>query len=237
MPNKLNNQGKRYMQNIRDAIKAVQERIEKACARSGRAASEVRLIGVTKRVDIGRIKEAMACGLKDFGENYIQEAKKKIEEITTCEEINWHMIGHIQTNKVKFLPGMFGYIHSVDRWELAELLDRYGKGMNVLFELNLSGEVTKQGTTVDNLKKMLERIGQLKNIRPVGLMTMAPFVDDPEDVRGVFGRLRERLYEANREFSLNMTELSMGMSSDFEVAIEEGATMVRVGTAIFGDRS
>ncbi|MCX5810923.1 MAG: YggS family pyridoxal phosphate-dependent enzyme, partial [Proteobacteria bacterium] len=205
------------MQNIGDAIKTVQEKIEKACARSGRSASEVRLIGVTKRVDIGRIKEAMACGLKDFGENYIQEAKKKIEEITPCEEISWHMIGHIQTNKVKFLPGMFGYIHSVDRWELAELLDRYGKEMNVLFELNLSGEATKQGTTVDNLKRMLERVNQLKNIKPVGLMTMAPFVDDPEEVRGVFKGLGETLHEANREFLLNMTELSMGMSSDFEV--------------------
>jgi pyridoxal phosphate enzyme (YggS family) len=225
------------MLNIEDSIKAVRERIEKACARSGRSTSEVRLIGVTKKVDIGRIKEAMACGLKDFGENYIQEAKKKIEEIAPCEEINWHMIGHIQTNKVKFLPGLFGYIHSVGRWELAELLDRYNKEMNVLFELNLSGEATKQGTTVDNLKKMLERIDQLKNIRPVGLMTMAPFVDDPEDVRGVFGRLRETLHEVNREFSLNMTELSMGMSSDFEVAIEEGSTMARVGTAIFGERS
>jgi len=225
------------MRNIEDSIKTVRERIEKACARSGRSTSEVRLIGVTKKVDIGRIKEAMACGLKDFGENYIQEAKKKIEEIAPCEEINWHMIGHIQTNKVKFLPGLFGYIHSVGRWELAELLDRYNKEMNVLFELNLSGEATKQGTTVDNLKKMLERIDQLKNIRPVGLMTMAPFVDDPEDVRGVFGRLRETLHEVNREFSLNMTELSMGMSSDFEVAIEEGSTMARVGTAIFGERS
>lgn len=224
------------MLNIRDAIEAVQERIEKACARSGRSAAEVRLIGVTKRVDIGRIQEAMACGLKDFGENYIQEAKKKIEEIASCEEINWHMIGHIQTNKVKYLPGLFGYIHSVDRWELAESLDRYGKEMNVLFELNLSGEASKQGTTVDNLKKMLERVSQLKNIRSVGLMTMAPFVDDPEEVRGVFRGLRETMHEVNREFSLDMRELSMGMSSDFEVAIEEGATMVRVGTAIFGER-
>lgn len=225
------------MQNIGDAIRAVQERMEKACARAGRSASEVRLIGVTKRVDTGRIKEAMACGLKDFGENYIQEAKGKIKEVVPCEDMNWHMIGHIQTNKVKYLPGLFGYIHSVDRWELAELLDRYGKAMNVLFELNLAGEATKQGATVDNLKKMLEGVKQLKNIKPVGLMTMAPLVDDPEETRGVFGRLREILHEANREFSLDMHELSMGMSSDFEVAIEEGATMVRVGTAIFGERA
>lgn len=225
------------MRNISDAIKAVLERVEKACIRSGRPLSEVRLIGVTKRVDIGRIKEAMACGLKDFGENYIQEAKRKIEEIAPCEEVNWHMIGHIQTNKIKYLPGLFGYIHSVDRYEILELLDKYNKEIMVLFELNLSGEATKQGTIVDNLKKMLERVNQLKNIKPVGLMTMAPFVDDPEEVRGVFKGLRETMHEANREFLLNMTELSMGMSSDFEVAIEEGATMVRVGTAIFGERS
>lgn len=224
------------MHNIGNAIKAVQERIEKACIRSGRSLSEVRLIGVTKRVDIGKIKEAMVYGLKDFGENYMQEAKKKIEEIAPYKKANWHMIGHIQTNKVKYIPALFNYVHSVDRWEITELLDKYDKEINVLFELNLSGEPTKQGTTVDNLRRMLEKVDELKNIRPVGLMTMAPFVDDPEDVRYIFGRLRETLYNVNKEFSLGMNELSMGMSSDFEVAIEEGATMVRVGTAIFGER-
>ena len=224
------------MQNIKDSIEAVKEKIERACARSGRSTSEVRLIGVTKRVDAGRIQEAIACGLNDFGENYIQEAKRKIEEMASLEGVNWHMIGHIQTNKVKYLPGLFSYIHSVDRWEILELLDRYKKPIDVMFELNLSGETTKHGTDEDNLRRMLEKIGQLKYLKPVGLMTMAPFVDDPEDVRGVFSRVRETLFKINGEFGLDMNELSMGMSSDFEVAIEEGATMIRVGTAIFGER-
>lgn len=224
------------MQSVKDSIETVREKIEKACARSRRPVSEVRLIGVTKRVDAVRIQEAMACGLKDFGENYIQEAKRKIKEITPFEGINWHMIGHIQTNKVKYLPNLFGYIHSIDRWEILELLDRYKKPINVLFELNLSKEATKHGTNVDNLRRMLENIGRLKYIKPVGLMTMAPFVDDQGVVRGVFGKLRETLHKINSEFSLNMDELSMGMSSDFEIAIEEGATLVRVGTAIFGER-
>ncbi len=225
------------MQNIKDSIEAVKEKIERACARSGRSTSEVRLIGVTKRVDAGRIQEAIACGLNDFGENYIQEAKRKIEEMASLEGVNWHMIGHIQTNKVKYLPGLFSYIHSVDRWEILELLDRYKKPIDVMFELNLSGETTKHGTDEDNLRRMLEKIGQLKYLKPVGLMTMAPFVDDPEDVRGVFSRVRETLFKINGEFGLDMNELSMGMSSDFEVAIEEGATMIRVGTAIFGERT
>lgn len=229
------------MMDISDRIKAVREKIERACAGSGRAASEVRLIGVTKRVDLVRIKEAAEAGLTDFGENYIQEAKEKIESARLTsnlfENVNWHMIGHIQTNKVKHMPGLFNYVHSVDRPEVLELLDRRSREMNVLFELNLSGEASKQGTDEDGLRRMLERISQLKNVRPMGLMTMAPFVDDPEDVRYVFSKLRETLHKVNKEFSLTMRELSMGMSSDFEVAIEEGATMVRVGTAIFGERT
>ncbi len=224
------------MQDISDRIKAVQEKIEKACARSGRAASEVRLIGVTKRVDEGRIRQAMIAGLCDFGENYIQEAKAKIEGFGPQQGVHWHMIGHIQTNKVKYLPGLFGYVHSVDRPEILELLDRKAEAINVLFELNLSGETSKQGTDEDGLRRILENAVQAKNIKPVGLMTMAPFVDDPEAVRGIFSRLRGILHTVNKEFSMDMRELSMGMSSDFEVAIEEGATMVRVGTAIFGER-
>jgi hypothetical protein len=228
------------LRSISDRIKAVRERIEKACAGSGRSASDVRLIGVTKRVDIVRIREAAGAGLRDFGENYIQEAKAKIESAGSTpdmfENVNWHMIGHIQTNKIKFIAPLFSYVHSVDRWEVAEMLNRYNKEINVLFELNLAGEESKQGTDEDGLRRMLEKVDQLKNIKPVGLMTMPPFADDPEEVRGLFGRLREMLHRTNKEFSLEMHELSMGMSSDFEVAVEEGATMVRIGTAIFGER-
>ncbi len=222
------------MNTIEDGIQRVRERISRASARSGRSEKDVRLVAVTKKVDIERIRIAFSSGIKDFGENYIQEALKKIEVFGDgpC----WHMIGHIQTNKVKNIPGFFSYVHSVDRREILEGLERFGKPVKVLFELNLSGEESKHGTQEDNLKRMLERMHGLKNVEPVGLMTMAPFVENVEDVRSVFATLRHILEKVNREFSLDMRELSMGMSSDFEVAIEEGATMVRIGTAIFGER-
>ena len=220
---------------VEDTIRAVKERIAAASRKAGRLETEVRLVGVTKRVDSERIREAVRAGLLDFGENYIQEAKKKIEGFG--EKVRWHMIGHIQANKLKYIPPLFDYVHSVDRWEIAEGLDKYGKAMNILFELNLSGEASKHGAEEDSLRRMLEKVPDLKHVKPVGLMTMAPFVDDPEEVRGVFGSLREILGRMNKEFGLDMKELSMGMSSDFEVAVEEGATMVRVGTAIFGERS
>jgi PLP dependent protein len=221
--------------NTGDAIKRIRERIAGACSRAGRSESEVRLIGATKGVDAERIRYAACCGLTDFGENYIQEAKEKIDGFH--EKICWHMIGHIQTNKVKYIPKLFDYVHSVDRLELLEMMDRYGKNLKILFELNLAGEASKHGTGEDTLKKMLEKIGGLKHIEPVGLMTMPPLAENPEDVRGIFRRLGALLQSVNREFSLNMSELSMGMSSDFEVAVEEGATMVRIGTAIFGERT
>jgi pyridoxal phosphate enzyme (YggS family) len=137
---------------------------------------------------------------------------------------------------VKYIPGLFSYVHSVDRWEILEGLEKFRKPMKVLFELNLSGEKSKHGTQEDNLRRMLEKMHILQNMEPIGLMTMAPYVDNSEEVRDIFSTLRRIMEKANREFSLNMGELSMGMSSDFEVAIEEGATMVRVGTAIFGER-
>ena len=222
------------MNAIEDGIKRVREKIAKASARAGRSEKDVRLVAVTKKVDEERIRSAFSCGIKDFGENYIQEAQKKIEGVG--EGPCWHMIGHVQTNKVRYIPGLFSYVHSVDRWEILERLNRFGKPMKVLFELNLSGEESKHGTQEDNLKRMLEKMHILQHVEPVGLMTMAPFVENAEDARGVFATLRHILEKTNREFSLAMRELSMGMSSDFEVAIEEGATMVRIGTAIFGER-
>jgi len=219
---------------IEDGIQRVREKIAGACARAGRSEKDVRLVAVTKGVDVARIRSAFSCGVQDFGENYIQEAKGKIEDFG--EGPYWHMIGHIQTNKVKYIPGLFSYVHSVDRWEILEGLEKFGKTMKVLFELNLSGEKSKHGTQEDNLRKMLEKMHILQNMEPIGLMTMAPYVDNSEEVRDIFSTLRRVMEKANREFSLNMRELSMGMSSDFEVAIEEGATMVRVGTAIFGER-
>jgi len=219
---------------IEDSLKRVQERIGKACERAGRSASSVRLIAVTKTVDRDRVYEAIRCGIRDFGENYVQEAKKKIEGLP--QGLTWHMIGTIQTNKIKYIPKLFDYVHSVDRWDVMEGLDRYGKPVKVLFELNLSGEASKHGTTEDGLKRMLDAIHTLTHIKPVGLMTMAPYTEKPEEVRSLFHTLREIMGRVNKEFNLHMHELSMGMSSDFEVAIEEGATMVRIGTALFGER-
>jgi pyridoxal phosphate enzyme (YggS family) len=220
---------------IADSIKIVRDKIERACGKAGRDPGEVTLVAVTKTVEAEKIKTAIRCGLKHCGENYVQEARAKIDYIG-CEGIHWHMIGYVQSNKVKYIPGRFDFIHSVDRWELLEDLDKYGKPMKALFELNLSKEATKHGTDEDGLKRLLEKVDSLKYIKPVGLMTMAPYVDDPEKVRTLFNTLRKTLEKMNREFSREMKELSMGMSSDFEIAIEEGATMVRVGTALFGER-
>ena len=223
------------MTNIADSIKIVQDRIERACGIAGRDPGEVTLVAVTKTVEVEKIETAIQYGLKHFGENYVQEARTKIDHIGS-EGIHWHMIGYVQSNKVKYVSGRFDFIHSVDRWELLEDLDKYGKPMKALFELNLSRETTKHGIDEDGLKRLLEKVDSLKYIKPVGLMTMAPYVDDPEEVRTLFSTLRKTLEKMNREFSRDMKELSMGMSSDFEIAIEEGATMVRIGTALFGER-
>ena len=224
------------MRSIEDSIKIVREQIEKACNKAGKNPGEVTLIAATKTVALEGIEAAIRYGIRDFGENYVQEARDKIEH-RESEGISWHMIGHVQTNKVKYIPRLFDFVHSIDRWELLESLDRYGRPMKALFELNLSEEATKHGTDEDGLRRILEKVDALKYIKPVGLMTMAPYVDDQEKVRGLFSALRKTLEKVNKEFSLTMKELSMGMSSDFEVAIEEGATMVRIGTALFGERA
>ncbi len=223
------------MNNLPVSIGAVRDRILVACQKAGRTAQNVRLIAVTKKVAAERIREARAAGIDAFGENYVQEAQGKIEALGPG--IEWHMIGHVQTNKAKYIPRLFRYVHTVDRPALLEALDRFEKELLVLFEVNLSGEPQKHGTTPEGLRTMLADVGKLRYVKPVGLMTVPPFSDDPEESRPFFRRLRTLLEDVNGEFGLQMTELSMGMSADFEVAIEEGATMVRVGTAIFGERS
>ena len=222
------------MTDIGENLAAVRERILAACEKAGRGPGEVRLIAVTKRVDAERVRAAAALGMSDFGENYLQEARDKIEAIGPGP--TWHMIGHIQSNKAKHIPGLFSYVHSVDRWELLEDLDRDARDLSILFEVNLSGEPQKHGATTDALRSMLEKARTLRHIKPVGLMTVPPFAADPEEARPYFRRLAELLRDVNREFDMRMPELSMGMSADLEVAIEEGATMVRIGTAIFGER-
>lgn len=224
------------MSDIGRALEAVRGRMEKACARAGRDPGGVRLVAVTKTVDAGRIREVVDAGVRDFGENYVQEARVKIDAVGAAGGARWHMIGHIQSNKIKYIPGLFDCVHTVDRTSLLDGLERHGKPMDILFEVNLSAEETKSGTDLDGLKKMLERVSGLEHLRPVGLMTMPPYTANPEDVRGIFRQLREVRDAVNAQFGLAMKELSMGMSSDFEVAIEEGATMVRIGTALFGER-
>lgn len=222
------------MNPLLESLTVIRNKISSACRRAGRSEGDVRLVAVTKWVDPERIRAALELGISDFGENYLQEAARKIE--TLPKAIRWHMIGHIQSNKAKLVPGNFEYAHSVDRLEIMKALDRQGKPLKVLFEVNLSAEATKHGTTEDALKSMLEHVSELQHLTPVGLMTMPPFVDNPEEVRPYFSQLRNLLDQCNREFGLSMRELSMGMSQDFEVAIEEGATMVRIGTALFGER-
>ncbi len=223
------------MNNIEDALQAIQERIARACHRAGRPETSVKLVAASKGVAAERIKDAFDCGLRDFGENYVQEAQQK-QGVLEKTGITWHMFGNIQTRKIKTIPRLFSWVHSVDRWELLEGLDKGGAKIRALFEVNLSGEESKHGMNTETLKEILEKMGTIEHVEPVGLMTMPPFADDPEASRPIFGRLRELLHEANREFRLDMRELSMGMSGDFEVAIEEGATMVRIGTALFGGR-
>ncbi len=213
------------------------ERIERAARRIGRDPSEVTLVAVSKTVESARIKEAIEAGVSILGENYVQEAQKKIEEIG--RSIAWHFIGHLQSNKAKYAVSLFDMIHSLDSISLAGELNRRaekeGLTMNAMIEVNLSGETTKFGTEEEKAFDIARRVLNFNHLTLVGLMTMPPYFDDPELSRPYYIRLRE-LKEKMIKEGIPLRELSMGMSNDFEVAIEEGATYVRVGTAIFGER-
>lgn len=214
--------------NVRD----VQRRIGEACERSHRLPSDVILVAVTKGVEAAAIRAAFDCGIKNFGENRVQEAEEKIGQLSDLRKsIVWHMVGHLQTNKARKAANLFDIIHSVDSLRLAEILNRCAqKPLPILIEVNVSGEVTKSGFAVDEVVKAVTEIRRLPNLRAIGLMTIAPMAVDPEEVRPVFRKLREL------RDSMGLEHLSMGMSDDFQVAIEEGATMVRIGRAIFGER-
>lgn len=213
------------------------EGIEKAALRVGRKPEEVKLVAVSKTVEPSRIEEAIEAGVSIFGENYVQEAQKKIEEIG--HRVAWHFVGHLQTNKAKYAVRLFDLIHSLDHLPLAEELnrraEREGRTMKVMIEVNLSGETTKFGTEEEKTFDLASQVLQLRNLSLIGLMTMPPYFDDPERSRPYYIRLRGLKERMVRE-GIPLQELSMGMSNDFEVAIEEGATFVRVGTAIFGAR-
>ncbi|MEK6698740.1 MAG: YggS family pyridoxal phosphate-dependent enzyme [Nitrospirota bacterium] len=225
---------------IADNLKTVTDRIASAAQRAGRDPSSVKLVVVTKTVDATRIREAVAAGSKILGENRVQEAKEKIEELGNVA--SWHLIGHLQTNKAKYAVKLFELIHSVDNRELAGEIDRQAAKINkvqpVLIEVSIAGEASKAGVRIDETMDLIKEAAKLKNIAIHGLMTMPPFSENPEDSRPYFRKLRELAQSTARKGlpGVSMKELSMGMSGDFEVAIEEGATMVRVGTAIFGSR-
>ena len=222
---------------IRENFLQVMERIEKAAQRAGRDPKEVKLVAVSKTVEVERIREAIDAGVSILGENYVQEARKKIEEIG--RQVEWHFIGHLQTNKAKYAVRLFDLIHSVDSLSLAEELNRRAQKENqiikVMIEVNLSGEASKFGTEEEKAFELAKEICRLKNLSLVGLMTMPPYFDSPELSRPYFIQLRQ-LKERLEKEGIPLKELSMGMSNDFEIAIEEGATYVRVGTAIFGPR-
>ncbi len=226
--------------NIKNNLEHVRSLIDAACARCGRKPDGVRLVAVSKTKPAAMINEAAAAGQVVFGENYVQEFVDKLEQVTA--PVEWHFIGGLQSNKVKYLRGKVAMIHSVDRLSLAEEIDRqWGKldqKIDVLLEVNLGQEDSKSGTGEAELIELVRQVAALPHLRIRGLMALPPWLDDPEDVRPYFRRLRELAENIARLQipGVAMDELSMGMSNDFEVAIEEGATLVRVGTAIFGAR-
>ncbi len=223
---------------FQERVDQVRERIGRACERSGRSVDEVCLIGVAKKHSPEEVREAFECGIGIIGENRIQEARSKI---ALCPGgIEWHMIGHLQSNKVKIAVSLFSMIHSVDSLDLLRTIQRHaeeqGKTMRVCLEVNVSGESCKYGLPPEEVPGVLEEATGLMNVDVVGVMTMPPFSVDAEDARPHFSRLRAYRDEWRESSGFPLTELSMGMSGDFEVAIEEGATMIRVGTDLFGRR-
>lgn len=229
------------MSDIRSNIESVTQRISSAAVKVGRDPSEVLLLAISKTMPLQPIREAFGSGQLHFGENRVQEAREKIPELP--EEIVWHMVGHLQTNKAKYCPDLFKWIHSVDSVSLArEIAKRYREKEKVckaLVQVSVSGEEAKFGCNPEETKKILSVLLEEDGVVPAGLMTMPPFDLDPETARPYFRTLRE-LRDALVSDGFpeeNLRELSMGMTGDFEVAVQEGATIVRVGTAIFGPRN
>ena len=215
-------------------------RIRAAAIKSGRDPAQIRLVAVSKTRPAADITAAFLAGQCIFGENYIQELVPKLVEVR--EPVQWHFIGHLQSNKVKYIVGRVALIHTVDRISLAQEINRQwgklGKVCDVLIQVNISGETTKSGTTEEGALQLVREAALLPHIRVRGLMTMPPFFDDPETARPYFAELRRlsEIVAAQEIPGVEMMELSMGMSGDFEAAVQEGATLVRVGTAIFGAR-
>lgn len=226
---------------IRDNIRRIEENINKALVRSGRENEKVELIAVTKTVDLDKINEAIDAGILNVGENRVQEFEKKYDALK--EKVSCHMIGHFQTNKVKYLIGKTKLVHSLDRLSLAKELNKRSKNNDIiteaLIQVNIAEEETKFGLKEEEVLPFIEKILEFKNIRVAGLMTIAPYTKDEKELRNVFRslyKLKENIISRNYE-NLTMKYLSMGMSNDYEIAIEEGSNMVRIGSKIFGERN
>ncbi|CEQ24299.1 pyridoxal 5'-phosphate-dependent enzyme [[Clostridium] sordellii] len=230
------------MDNIKCNMIDIKNKIDKACELSNRNKEDVTLIAVSKTVDVDAIKEAINSGATDFGENKPQELARKFE--TIGDDVNWHLIGSLQTNKVKYIIDKVYMIHSIDRLSLCDEIqkraEKIGKTINCLIQVNISKEESKHGILEEDAIDFVKTIAKnYPNIRIKGLMTMAPNTDDKELVRSVFKGLKDLAIKIEKENieNISMDELSMGMSNDFEIAVEEGATFVRVGTSIFGQRN
>ena len=225
---------------LKEQLADVQSKVAAACKRAGRDESEVTLIAVSKTKPVEMLEEAYDLGVRVFGENKVQELTSKYEVLP--KDIHWHLIGHLQTNKVKYIVDKAELIHSVDSMKLASTISKEAAKKNVtaniLIEVNVAEEDTKFGLHTEEVVDFVKEVSVLPNIKVCGLMTIAPFVENPEDNRPIFAELRKLSVDINDENidNVNMSILSMGMTNDYEVAIEEGATFVRVGTGIFGAR-
>jgi len=226
------------VETIEMRLAAVEERIQRACERSGRSREEVHLVAVTKKHGPEIVREAASCGITTFGESRVQEALAKIP---ACPgHLLWHLVGHLQTNKVRRAVPHFEAIHSVDSSRLLDAVnrgcDQGARAMRVFIQVNVSGEASKYGLPPEDLQAVLEESMQCARLEVVGLMTIPPFYEDAEKTRPHFVQLRELRDRAREEMGFPMDELSMGMSHDFEIAVEEGATWIRLGTVLFGER-
>ncbi|MCG1013379.1 YggS family pyridoxal phosphate-dependent enzyme [Tepidanaerobacter sp. GT38] len=228
------------MEYLKQNIQQIKSKIKAAAERSGRNWEDIHLVAVTKNFSAEVVQAAVDCGIVLLGENRVQEAKSKIELVKG--DVKWHLIGHLQRNKVKTAIGMFSMIQSLDSFRLAEEIQKRAEQaervVDVLVQVNIGREITKYGIDPDNTESFIEKVSSFPNIKIRGLMAIAPFKENPEDVRSYFRHLYN-IFESLKQKSIrnvNMEYLSMGMSHDFEVAIEEGANMVRIGTGIFGTR-
>lgn len=226
---------------LKDNFEEVEKKIQAACDRSGRRREDITLIAVSKTKPVDMLKEAYDFGTRIFGENKVQEITEKYDALP--RDISWHMIGHLQRNKVKYIIDKVDMIHSVDSLRLAETIEKEAAKkdliIKILIEVNVAKEESKFGVMPEKVEELVSQVSQLPHIRICGLMTIAPFVENPEENRIYFNRLRNIAVDIERKKSDNviMSILSMGMTNDYEVAIEEGSTMVRVGTGLFGARN